>query len=259
MRVKLRARVTGVLLVVLMGLVTTGCDREPDTKAEPESTRLLRAAVVAFKDAKTVRASFTIDESGGSLSAREVSGDAEVVVGTGDMSVKYTDVPTITGAVKPPDVTGQLVVTGGIVYQRWTTAKTVDQAKWTRPDPAEKAPMDSTMRIGYLALVSTKLLDPLVLLDTGLDGVPGEVTRDGDETKVKYDWHFAIAEPRGRLKSWVGQTGQAPDLNITLTLDAQGRVTMASFQIFANAVYTGRIRYEEYGKPLTVTAPADAA
>jgi len=112
MRVTRGARVCGVLLVVLVGLLTIGCDREPDTKAnaEPESTRLLRAAIVAFKDAKTVRASFAFNESGGSLSARKVSGDAGVVVGTGDMSVVYTDVPTVTGAVKPPDVTGQLVV-----------------------------------------------------------------------------------------------------------------------------------------------------
>lgn len=241
-------RVMSALLAVAMaGVATVGCGGD-DAPKEHESTRLMRAAVADVKKAGTAKVTFAVK-----LVAWRLSGTAEVAFDKG-MSVTYTEASTSNGDDRPKDVNGELVVADGVTYQRFATGAPAVTAAWTRPDPAAKLGGP-----GSLTRLVSRLFDPLLTLDQGADWQRAVVERKDGGTMVSYPWSYDLDEPGGKLAAWSDQLGDSGGLNLTLTLDADGR--LVSWRVMysdTNTYFDATMTFAEYGTSVAITAPAGA-
>jgi hypothetical protein len=221
------------------------------TGAETGAAALVSSAVVAMKQTRTAAADWKIAYSGGIV----LRGSAGLNLDTGDKSVTWSG----SGGPYTGTVKGQLIAAAGGTdyYWRETTDADVDHAAWQRPDPQQATRLDKPITPAFRAVSSAQLIDPLLLLDTGVTGAAGEVTESPDGRHISYEWNPQNPPAKEPMASFLTRNKALGDVSLDLTVDDAGHLTQAVVRVQGGSTtYDATIAYSDYGKPLAIDAPA---
>ena len=165
----------GVLCALVTVLVAGACGGDPgggghdDVRnagaSAPAVDPGLRDALAAVRQAGTVRARFTVRQVGAAL-----TGDADVVSGRGVL-VRFRHERTVGEPARP--LTGRALRVGDKAFVRSTRWKPPKGRTWFAVNPWWAATPDEPIGPEWLALVSSRLLDPAFLLGQGVTGIDG--------------------------------------------------------------------------------------
>lgn len=247
-----RVWVAGLAAAAVLSIGGCGLlDGDGDTEAKPDPA--LRTASTKVKEAKTLRASLSIKHTGGTL-----TGEADIAAGEG-VSVAYTYKTSST--VNSVQVDGNLLAVDDKVFLRSSNWKPPAGKKWNSVNPGTPAKVDQPFPPEWFALVTSRLLDPLFLLDQGLADIEGVTatpdTVDGTAaTKYTMSWYLESDKPGPELTAWAAQIGDAAVLDISLWVDGDGRPAKLKLDTSTGVMqFWANVAFHDYGANLTVAAP----
>jgi hypothetical protein len=256
-----RSGLAGVTVVVGLAALT-GCGVVGGTEAEPEpepGTAELRSAAAEVREASTLRTSFTISQSGGTIDGGTLTGEAEVVAAA-DMAVTYTY--GAEGVGDEVEIDGELLAVDDQAFVRSSGWQPPPGREWFSVDPDTPARLDEPIVAEWFTLVMSRLCDPLFLLDQGLPEVPDLTTTpttvDGvAATEYSVEWNLELDGAGPELAAWADQIGDAAVLSVSLWVDADGRpVKLEVGSSTAVMLFEATITFDDYGAAVTVAAPA---
>jgi hypothetical protein len=237
-------------------LATAACGVIGGGEPEDETHPALRSAAATVKDAKTLKASFTFVQGIGG----PVTGDADVVAG-GGKALAFTH-KSRRAVDPPPPIKGRLLTVDGDAFVRSSQWKPPAGKKWfsVNPDSLPKAGEAPTTE--WFALVMSRVLDPLFLLDQGVADVE-DVTTTPDTTEgtsaTRHETSLNVETDKlgPELTAWAKQTGDAAVIAVSLWLDAGNRpVALEIDSSTAVMLFRAKVSFHDYGAGVDITAPA---
>jgi hypothetical protein len=226
------------------GTETTGAG----APAADDPATLVSQAVVAMKQTRTVDATFKVTLSGGVI----LQGTAAMDLSTGDKSVTYTG----AGGPYTSPVKGQVTAANGGTDWYWRETAAESEGPWKRPDPSATTALDKPITAEFRAVSSTQLIDPLMLLDTGVTGAKGELTSDAEGRHLSYDWTPTSPAAKEPLASFLDRIKLLGPLTLDLTLDPAGHLAETTIHVQGGSTtYNATVTYSDYGQPLSIDPP----
>lgn len=253
-----RAWVGVVTAAVILSVGGCGfMDDGGDTEDRSDPT--LRATAAKVRDAKTLRATFSIKQSGGTLDGGTLTGEADVVAGNG-VSVSFA-YDTTTGD-KSAKVDGNVITVDGKAFVRSSNWKTPPGKKWYSVSPNAPAKLDEPFPPEWFALAMSRILDPLLLLDQGLADVKATTAPDTVDgaatTRYTFAWFVGIDKPGPKLKAWTTQIGDAAQLDISLWIGSDGQPTKLKLESSTAVMqFWADVEFHDYGADTALAAPAE--
>ncbi|WP_159079608.1 MULTISPECIES: hypothetical protein [unclassified Plantactinospora] len=254
-----------VLAAVVALVVLTGCQSlggGGESGAAPAEPTAMRGATDAVKQARTLRATFKTRQSGGTIAGGTITGEAQVMAGSG-MAVTWS-YRTSTGSGEPRTIDGRLVAVDTSAYLTSSQWKLPEGKKWFSVPAGWRATLDQPIAPEWFVLVMSRLLDPLFLLDqglpeaTGLEATPAPGEPEGT-TGYTVDWNFSLDSAGPQMAAWAKQVGEAVVLEVSLYLDGSGRPVRlkvgSSTQLM---LFDTEVTFASYGTPAEVAPPAPA-
>jgi hypothetical protein len=244
-----------VLAIAGCGLVGGG-EKEPKREATQ-----LRSAAAAVKEAVALRASFEVKQRVGTVIPGTLSGTADVVAGAG-MAVTYTYISNTTIERNKPKADGTLLAVDEKAFIRSSQMKPPSGKKWISINPRTRAKLDVPIPPEWLALVMSRLLDPLFVLDQGMPDVKSlagaPATVDGiATTKYTVNWNLELDGAGPEVTAWGAQIGNMVSMELTLHVGADGRPVKLEVDSATEVMlFDAAISFHDYGAKIAVDAPA---